>query len=94
MGGGLPREMGGSGDASPWTARGVVWGLKACLEAVFGTDSLQGKTVAIQGIAGKVGRNLARDLAHEGAVLVASDINQAAAEEVAREVGARLVPPG
>jgi leucine dehydrogenase len=90
----LPREMGGSGDASPWTARGVVWGLKACLEAVFGNDSLQGKTVVLQGIAGKVGRNLARHLAHEGAMLVASDVNQAGAQEVAREVGARLIPPG
>lgn len=90
---GLPKEKGGSGDASPWTARGVLWGLKACLEAVFGTDSLRGKTVAIQGIAGKVGRNLARDLAHEGAVLVASDTNQAGAEEIAKEVDARLVPP-
>lgn len=89
----LPRDMGGSGDASPWTARGVVWGLKAYLQAVFDSDSLQGKTVAIQGIAGKVGRNLARCLAREGALLVASDIDRAAAEEVARELGARLVPP-
>jgi leucine dehydrogenase len=89
----LPRDMGGSGDASPWTARGVVWGLKAYLQAVFDSDSLQGKTVAIQGIAGKVGRNLARCLALEGALLVASDIDRAAAEEVARELGARLVPP-
>jgi leucine dehydrogenase len=88
----LPKEMGGSGDASPWTASGVVWGLKACLEAVFDNDSLRGRTVAIQGIAGKVGKNLARHLAHEGAVLVAADMNQVGAEEVAREVGARLVP--
>jgi leucine dehydrogenase len=90
---GLPKEMGGSGDASPWTASGVVWGLKACLEAVFDSDSIRGKTVAIQGIAGKVGRNLARHLAYEGAVLVASDVNQAGAQEVAREVGAKLVSP-
>ena len=90
---GLPKEAGGSGDASPWTARGIVWGLKACLEAAFGTDSIRGKTVAIQGIAGKVGRNLARQLATEGAVLVATDVNQAGAEAIAKEVGARLVPP-
>lgn len=90
---GLPKEMGGSGDASPWTAFGVVCGLRACLEAVFGTDSLRGRTVAIQGIAGKVGRNLARILAREGATLVASDINQAGAEALAKEVDARLVPP-
>lgn len=90
---GLPKEMGGSGDASPWTAFGVLCGLRACLEAVFGTDSLQGRTIAIQGIAGKVGRNLARTFAREGAVLVASDINQAGAEILARETNAKLVPP-
>jgi len=90
---GLPKEAGGSGDASPWTASGVVWGLRAYLEAVFDTDLIRGKTVAIQGIAGKVGSNLARHLAREGAVLVASDVNQAGAQEVAREVGAKVVPP-
>jgi len=90
---GLPKEMGGSGDPSPATAHGVAWGMRACLEAVFDTDSFRGKTVAIQGIAGKVGRNLAKGLVREGAVLVASDINEAGAQEVAREVGAKLVPP-
>lgn len=90
---GLPKEAGGSGDASPWTALGIVCGLKACLEAVFGTDSLRGKTIAIQGIAGKVGRNLARHLAREGAILVGSDINKAGAEKLAKEVDAKLVPP-
>ncbi len=90
---GLPKEMGGSGDASPHTASGVIWGLKAYLEAVFDSDSLRGRTVAIQGVAGKVGKNLARELAREGATLVASDINQAGAAEIAKEVGARLVPP-
>ena len=90
---GLPNEMGGSGDASPWTARGVVFGLKACLEAAFHTDSLEGKTVAIQGIAGKVGRNLARYLAHEGALLIGADANQARADEIAKEVDAKLVAP-
>ncbi len=90
---GMPKEMGGSGDASPWTARGIVWGLRACLEAVFGSDFLQGKTVAIQGIGGKVGRNLARYLADEGALLIGADANQAGADEIANEVGAKLVPP-
>jgi len=90
---GLPKEMGGSGDPSPATAHGVAWGMRACLEAVFDTDSFRGKTVVIQGIAGKVGSNLAKNLALEGAILIASDINEAGAQAVAREVGAKLVPP-
>jgi leucine dehydrogenase len=91
---GLPKEMGGSADPSPATAHGVAWGIKACLEAVFDTDSCQGKTVAIQGIAGKVGSILARDLARQGATLIGSGgTNQAAAQEIAKELGAKLVPP-
>lgn len=91
---GLPKEMGGSGDPSPATADGVVWGMRACLEAVFDTDSFRGKTVAIQGIAGKVGSILARDLARQGAILIGSGgVNQAAAQKIATELGAKLVPP-
>jgi leucine dehydrogenase len=91
---GLPEEMGGSGDASPWTACGVVWGLRACLEAVYDSDSFEDRTIAIQGIAGKVGSILARDLARQGAILVGSGgVNQSAAHKIATEVGARLVPP-
>jgi leucine dehydrogenase len=91
---GLPKEMGGSGDPSPATAEGVVWGMRACLEAVFDTDSFKGKTVAIQGIAGKVGSILARDLARQGAILIGSGgANQSAAQKIAAELGAKLVPP-
>jgi leucine dehydrogenase len=91
---GLPKEMGGSGDPSPATAHGVAWGMMACLEAVFDTDSFRGKTVAIQGIAGKVGSMLARDLAHQGAMLIGSEVvNQSAAQKIATEVDAKLVPP-
>jgi len=90
---GLPQEMGGSGDPSPATAMGVVWGLRACLEAVYDTQSLKDKTIVIQGIAGKVGANLARMLAAEGATLIGSDVGEAAAQRIAKEVGAKLVPP-
>jgi len=91
---GLPKEMGGSGDPSPATADGVIWGMRACLETVYDTDSFKDKTIAIQGIAGKVGSILARDLARQGAILIGSGgVNQSAAQKVAREVGAKLVPP-
>jgi leucine dehydrogenase len=90
---GLPEEMGGSGDPSPATAMGVVWGLRACLEAVYSSQSFKDKIVAIQGIAGKVGSSLARMLAAEGAILIGSDIAEAATKKIAKEVGAKLVPP-
>jgi len=91
---GMPKEMGGSGDASPWTARGVVWGLRACLEAVYDNDSFKDRTIAIQGIAGKVGSILARDLARQGATIIGSGgVNQSAAQKICTELGAKLVPP-
>ena len=91
---GLPKEMRGGGDPSPATAHGVVCGMRACLEAVYGSDSFKDKTVAIQGIAGKVGSILARDLASRGAILIGSGgVNQSAARKIARELGAKLVPP-
>jgi leucine dehydrogenase len=90
---GLPKEMGGSGDPSPATAHGVVWGMRACLEAVYDSDSFKDKTVAIQGIAGKVGSILARELARQGARLIGSGgMNQAAAQKICTELGAKLVP--
>lgn len=90
----LPKNLGGSGDPSPVTAFGVNWGLKACLEEVFGSISVKGKTIAIQGIAGKVGKSLAQLLAKEGAILFGSDANQKAALEIGQELSATIVNPG
>jgi leucine dehydrogenase len=91
---GLPKEMGGSGNPSPATAHGVVWGMRACLEAVYDSASFEGRTIAIQGIAGKVGSILARELARQGAILIGSEaVSQPVAEKIATEVGARMVPP-
>jgi leucine dehydrogenase len=91
---GLPKEMGGSGNPSPATAHGVVWGMRACLEAVYDSASFKGRTIAIQGIAGKVGSILARELARQGAILIGSEaVSQPVAQKIATEVGARMVPP-
>ncbi|MGL4392141.1 MAG: Glu/Leu/Phe/Val family dehydrogenase [Fusobacteriaceae bacterium] len=43
---GLPEK---SGNPSPVTAWGAFMGIKASLKEVFGTDSIEGKTFAIQG---------------------------------------------
>ena len=47
-------SYGGSGDPSPFTALGVLQGMRACVEEVFDTSSLEGRTVAVQGL-GHVG---------------------------------------
>ena len=87
---GLPLVVGGSGDPSPQTGFGVYQAMKACAKEAFGSDSLKGRTVAIQGV-GKVGYYLARHLHAEGANILAADINKALATRAKAEFGASLV---
>ena len=88
---GLPLSLGGSGDTSVLTGVGIFQGMKACAKAVWGSDSLEGRTVAMQGF-GKVARYTAEHLLAEGATLVATDINEAALEK-AQGMGATTVGP-
>lgn len=89
---GLPREIGSSGDPSPWTALGVFRGIKACLEEVYGTGEFTGRTVAMQGL-GHVGGFLAEHLAKAGARLVVTDLSPERAKEAATRLGATVVAP-
>jgi leucine dehydrogenase len=70
---GLPEYRGGSGDPSPVTAYGVYMGMKAAAKAQFGSDSLAGRKVAVQGV-GNVGRHLVDHLVKEGALVTITDI--------------------
>ncbi len=85
---GLPQN---SGDPSPFTARGVWQGIKATAKVVLGRDSLEGVTVAVQGL-GKVGYDLCRYLHNDGAKLVVGNrSNKAALEKATDEFGAKVV---
>jgi leucine dehydrogenase len=70
---GLPESLGGGGDPSPVTAYGVYMGMKASAKKMFGSDSLEGKKVVVQG-AGNVGRYLIDYLMKENAIVSVSDI--------------------
>lgn len=85
-------SSGASGDPSPMTARGVWRGMKAAAKEAFGQDSLQGKTVAIQGL-GHVGYYLAKHLHEEGAKLIVTDIHEDAIKRVVDEMDATVVRP-
>jgi len=87
---GIPKYMGGSGDPSPVTAYGVWLGMKAAAKERWGSDSLNGKKVAVQGI-GNVGENLVKHLTEEGAKVYISDINQEKLKEVADRLKAEVV---
>ena len=86
---GLPMN---SGDPSPFTARGVWQGIKATAKVALGADSLEGLTIAVQGL-GKVGYDLCRQLHNSGATLIiANRSNQEMAKKAAEEFGAIIVP--
>jgi leucine dehydrogenase len=84
--------QGRSGDPSPVTALGVYQGMKAAAGWKLGSDSLAGRTVAVQGC-GHVAYYLCQFLAEEGARLVVTDIVPAKAQRVVEEFGARAVAP-
>ena len=86
---GLP---GKSGDPSPVTARGVFLGIKAAALRAFGTDDLNGRHVAVQGV-GHVGAYVCGHLAKAGAKLTIADVNLEALAQVARDTGASIVGP-
>jgi leucine dehydrogenase len=89
---GVDVTHGGSGDPSPFTALGVKQGILACVDEVFGTPSLEGRMIAVQGL-GHVGYELCKLLHAEGARLVVTDLNPSVVEESAREFGAKPVEP-
>lgn len=87
---GLPESMGGGGDPSPVTAYGVYMGMKAAAKRAYGSDSLAGKKVTVQGI-GKVGMHLVELLHNEGAAVLVSDINDENLQHAAKTYGAQVI---
>jgi leucine dehydrogenase len=83
---------GRSGDPSPVTAHGVFRAIQASAKWRWGSDSLKGKTVIVQG-AGNVGYYLCRELQQAGAKIVVTDIDAERVGRVTSEVGARGVEP-
>ena len=75
---------GGAGDSSVLTAFGVFQGMRAAAEHVWGSTSLDGKTVGVEGV-GKVGHRLVDHLVSDGAQVVIFDTSHTATERVRAE---------
>ncbi len=80
----------GSGDPSPFTARGTFLGIQSVLNRLDGSPSLEGKKVAIQGV-GNVGGKLADFLFWAGAELIIQDVDDAKVERLAQIYRAKVV---
>ncbi|MCU0361546.1 MAG: leucine dehydrogenase [Bacteroidia bacterium] len=89
---GLPENMGGSGNPSPVTAYGVYVSMKASAKETWGSDSLSGKKVLVQGI-GHVGEVLVEHLSKEGAKVYIHDISEERLKAVAAKYKAEVVSP-
>jgi valine dehydrogenase (NAD+) len=72
---------GGAGDSSVLTAFGVFQGMRAAAEHRWGSPSLDGRLVGVEGV-GKVGRRLVALLAGAGASAVVCDVDPAAVSRV------------
>ena len=83
--------QGQSGDPSPITARGVFRAIQASAKHRWGTEDLQGKTVALQGC-GHVGHYLAEWLHKHGAKLIVSDVDEERVRKTVADFGAQAVP--
>jgi len=88
----LRKEDGGYGDPAPMTALGVFSAMRAGVEKVFGSDSLDGIHVAVQGV-GNVGLNLCRQLVEAGADVTACDVYPGQLERIREELEVSIVEP-
>ena len=88
---GRAKEVGGSGDPSPYTALGTFLAIELSLRERFGPDAkLAGRTVAVQGL-GHVGYWLCKHLHQAGAKLVVTDLHRDRIQRVVREFDAEIV---
>jgi len=81
---GVAVEEGGSGDPSPFTARGVAASMRAVSRFLWETDDLAGRTVAVMGV-GKVGSSLVSRLVKVGAKCVVADTYPPAIEAIQKK---------
>lgn len=87
---GTDPNVGIGGDPSPYTARGVFAGMRACLEHKFSNDSFKGKKIAVQGV-GKTGYYLVELLAEAGAKLFIADTQADRVDQLAKKFKATAV---
>src|SRR6185369_16468325 len=76
--------VGVSTDPVKFTVLGIYYSLQVCLREKFGTDSLQGRSFAIQGL-GKTGYSLLKILYKDAAKIIVCDIDEKKVASVKKE---------
>jgi leucine dehydrogenase len=88
----LPVHCGGAGDIAPATALGSVLATRACLKRATGSDDLDGRRVAVQGL-GAVGYEALRLLVEAGAEVTVTDVEEIKVARARDEYGVAAVVP-
>lgn len=83
---------GGSGDPSPFTAQGVIAGIRASLRECFGREDLGAFRYAVQGV-GHVGLDLVRRLREHDADVRVTDVDPGRVQRAVEELGCSAVAP-
>ena len=81
---GVAETHGGSGDPSPWTAKGVMEGIRACVEHKYKKEDVRGLSVAVQG-AGHVGQELVELFLMNGMKVFICDIDKSRLTDLANK---------
>ena len=88
---GVDPDSGTMRDPGPYTATGVLAGIRSALRFADGGGEVAGRRIVIQGL-GRVGGPLARALAAQGARLMLCDIDEEKMSALAGELEAETLP--
>lgn len=86
---GFPIEDGGSGDPSPWTAKGVIRSFEAVSDNFLKKD-ISKLVVAVEGV-GKVGFDVVKGLSERGATVYVTDFSDEVLSKAVNELGVKTV---
>ena len=89
---GASSSSGGSGDPSPFTAMGVLWGIEASVNYALKQENLSGLSAVVQGV-GSVGAHLCQFLHDRGVKLYVSDIHPSSTDIMVSKYGATCLDP-
>jgi len=84
--------LGGAGDPSPVTARGLLAATRAVAQKLWGDQDLSGRRFAVQGV-GKVGSAFVRLLVEARAEVIATDAYRPALDDAVATFGVKPVDP-
>ncbi|KKQ41663.1 MAG: Glu/Leu/Phe/Val dehydrogenase dimerization region [Microgenomates group bacterium GW2011_GWC1_37_8] len=88
-----PYFVGVKADPVRFTGLGLLYAIQACVKEVFASESLDGRSFAIQG-AGKIGQELLRLIYPYAKTVYITDINNTALKEVKEEFPkVKILPP-